>query len=210
MHDEEQLSVAWHARGLLFENCSCQAICPGHVHFDQLCYNDRCVGYWAIRFDEGDFDEVDLAGTKAVIAYESPPRMIDGDWTEAIIIDDGASPDQRDAIEKILTGRAGGPWAILAGFVGQQLETRYLPVHIEEDEKTKRVTIPEVLESEVVELKGRDRSRPVSFQNMYNQIHPPEQMVGMGSSTYDDGTIRFDNRDTHGLYSHFEWSVTPS
>ena len=210
MSNETQLSVAWHARGLIFENCSCQAVCPGHVHFDQLCYNDRCIGYWAIRFDEGAFDGVDLAGTKALIAYDCPPHMIDGDWTERIIIDEQASDRQREAIEAILTGRAGGPWEVLARFVGTQLETRYLPIEIEEGEKTKRVRIDGVLDSEVLELKGRDRSEPVTFRNMYNQIHPPEQVIGKGSSTYDDGDIRFANDDTHGLYSWFEWSVTPS
>ena len=66
-----------------------------------------------------------------------------------------------------------------------------------------------ILESTITELKGRDRSKPVTFNNMYNQIHPPEQALGTGSSRYDDGRIRFDNQNTHGLYSHFDWAVTP-
>jgi len=210
MSQTDDMSVSWWARGLLFENCSCQAICPGHVHFDQLCYHDRCVGYWAVRFDEGKFDGVDLSGTKAVIGYDSPPHMIDGDWTESLLIDAAASPAQRHAVEAILAGRAGGPWAILARFVGRRLPTRYLAIDIEEGDKTRRVAVEGVLESTITELKGRDRSRPVVFGNMYNQIHPPEQMIATGSSSYDDGTIRFDITDTHGLYSHFDWSVTPA
>lgn len=209
MSQAAETAVAWWARGLIFENCSCQAICPGHVHFDQLCYNDRCVGYWAMRFDDGEFDGVDLAGTKAIVAYDCPPHMIDGDWTESILIDAAASAAQRDAIETILTGGAGGPWAILAGFVGTQLETRYVPIEIQEGDNTKRVVAEGVLESTITELKGKDRSRPVTFSNMYNQIHPPEQIIATGSSSYDDGTIRFDNSNTHGLYSHFEWTVAP-
>lgn len=209
MSQAAETGIAWWARGLIFENCSCQAICPGHVHFDQLCYHDRCVGYWAMRFDEGEFDGVDLAGTKAIIAYDCPPHMIDGDWTESLLIDEAASAAQRHAIETILTGGAGGPWAILAGFVGKQLETRYVPIEIQEGDNTKRVVVEGVLDSTITELKGKDRSRPVTFSNMYNQIHPPEQIIATGSSSYDDGTIRFDNSDTHGLYSHFEWTVAP-
>lgn len=209
MGQTAETASAWWARGLIFENCNCQLICPGHVHFDQVCTNDRCVGYWAMRFDEGEFGGVDLAGTRAIIAYDCPPHMIDGDWTEGILIDEQASAAQRHAIETILTGGAGGPWAILARFVGTQLETRYVPIHIEEGDKTKRVVVEGVLDSTITELKGRDRSQPVTFSNMYNQIHPPEQVIATGSSSYDDGTIRFDNIDTHGLYSHFEWRVTP-
>ncbi len=199
MSQAVETAVAWWARGLIFENCSCQAICPGHVHFDQLCYNDRCIGYWAMRFDEGTFADTDIAGVKAIIAYDCPPHMID----------EKASAEQRDAVESILTGRAGGPWAILARFVGELLETRYLPIHIEEGDKTKRVVVDGILDSTITEFKGRDRSKPVTFHNMYNQIHPPEQAIGTGSSRYDDGTIRFDNTDTHGLYSYFDWSVKP-
>ena len=57
---------SWFARGLLFENCNCQVVCPGHVHFSQECTHERCLGYWAIRFDEGRFEDVDLAGAKVV------------------------------------------------------------------------------------------------------------------------------------------------
>lgn len=201
-------NAAWWARGLLFENCSCQAICPGHVHFDQTCYNERCIGYWALRFDEGELGGVDLAGVKAVIAYDCPPHMIDGDWIEGIMIDEAASEEQRRAVETILTGAAGGPWAVLAGFVGTQLATRYAPIVIEEADKSKRVAIDGILDSTITELKGRDRSRPVTFANMYNQIHPPEQVIAKGDARYDDGTIRFANEGTHGLYSRFEWRVT--
>ncbi len=210
MSEAPEAAVSWWARGLIFENCNCQAICPGHVHFDQLCYDERCVGYWAIRFDEGEYGDVDLAGAKAVIAYDCPPHMIDGNWTEGILIDDAASGAQRRAVEDILTGKAGGPWAVLARFVGKQLETRYVSIEIEEGERTKRVSVDGVLDSTITEVKGRDRSRPVTFTNMYNQIHPPEQAIATGSSSYDDGTIRFENEGTHGLYSHFSWSVEPA
>jgi hypothetical protein len=209
MSEPTESAVAWWARGLIFENCSCQAICPGHVHFDQTCYNERCIGYWAIRVDEGDFGGVDLAGVRAVVAYDCPPHMIDGDWVEGLLIDEGAGAAQRRAIEAILDGSAGGPWAVLASFVGTRLETRHVPILIEDGEKSKRVAIDGILDSTITELKGRDRSRPVSFQNMYNQIHPPEQMIAIGDARYDDGTIRFDNGGTHGLYSHFDWRVTP-
>jgi hypothetical protein len=209
MTDTTSTPIAWSASGLIFENCSCQAVCPGHIHFDQLCYGDRCIGYWAIRFDEGTFDGIDLAGVKAVIAYDCPPHMIDGDWTQVFLIDDTTTSEQHDAVEAILGGSAGGPWAILARFVGEQLETQRVPIVIDESDKTKSVSVENILSSTITELKGRDRSRPVMFSNMYNQIHPPEQALATGSSKYDDGTIRFDNENTHGLYSHFVWNVTP-
>src|SRR6476646_6202953 len=104
----------WWARGLIFENCSCTLVCPGHMHFSQNCTHERCRGFWAVRFDAGSFGTTPLAGAKAVIAFDTPQRMIDGGWTETVIIDDGASPDQRAALEALLCGQAGGPWEKLA------------------------------------------------------------------------------------------------
>jgi hypothetical protein len=48
------------------------------MHFSQNCTHERCKGYWALRIDEGTFGDVSLAGTRAVIAFDTPQRMIDG------------------------------------------------------------------------------------------------------------------------------------
>src|SRR5262245_1207442 len=98
-------SNSWWCRGLIFENCACTLVCPGHMHFSQLCTHDRCKGYWAFRFDEGSFDDVSLAGTRAVIVFETFQRMMDGNWTQTIIIDKSASDTQRASLETILSGR---------------------------------------------------------------------------------------------------------
>ncbi len=198
----------WWAKGLLFENCCCQVVCPGHVHFDQLCTLERCNGYWAVRFDEGEFDGVRLDGLAAVIAYDSPQHMIQGNWTEVLIIDEAATAGQRTAIESILNGSAGGPWAKLAPFVSTWLETRYHSIRIEEQEKTKAIVIEGLLEGTIEQLRGRDGSQPVTFENMFNQIHATSQVIATGSTKYNDGVIAVDTDGTHSLYSNFSWSVS--
>jgi hypothetical protein len=199
--------MSWWAKGLLFENCSCQLVCPGHMHFDQLCTHERCLGYWAIRVDDGQFGHVALAGVKALIAFDSPQHMISGNWTEVVIIDQAASPEQRDAMERLLTGRAGGPWEVLAKFVGRWLETRYLPIDFSEEAGTKRARIPGLLEAAITQIRGRDRAKPVVFENIFNQIHASTQVLATGSTTYDDGVIRIATAKTHALHSSFEWRV---
>ena len=91
------MTTGWWAEGLLFENCACTLVCPGHMHFSQLCTHERCKGYWALRFDEGSFGGVPLAGLRAVLAFDTPQRMIDGHWMQSIIIDESATPEQRKA-----------------------------------------------------------------------------------------------------------------
>jgi hypothetical protein len=200
----------WWAKGLLFENCTCQLVCPGHIHFGQLCTHERCVGYWAIRIDDGRFGDVPLAGLRAVIAFDGPQHMIEGNWTEVLVIDESAAPPQRAALQAILTGRAGGPWEKLAQFVGTWLDTRYSPIEFVDEEAAKTVRIPGLLHSVVSRIRGRDRGKPVMFENMFNQIHAPTQVLAIGTSEYHDGAIRMSTSKTHGLFSNFDWRVDPA
>jgi hypothetical protein len=178
------------------------------VHFSQLCTHDRCLGYWALRFDDGAFGDVPLAGVRAVIAFDSPQKMIDGNWSEVVIIDESASPAQRQAIETLLKGEAGGPWEVLARFVGRRLDTRFMPIEFTDEGATKRASIKGLLETVVTQIRGRDRSKPVLFENIFNQIHASTQVLALGETTYDDGVIRIATSGSHGLFSNFDWAVS--
>lgn len=177
------------------------------MHFSQNCTRERCKGYWAVRVDEGAFGEIPLAGTRALVAFDTPQRMIDGGWLQTIIIDESASPDQRQALETILTGRAGGPWEKLAAFVGTAQPTEFRRVEFIDEGPTKRASIVDRLKAVVTQIRGRDRSKPVLFQNIFNQIHAPTQVVALGDAEYDDGVVTFSNKGSHGLFSSFEWTV---
>ena len=196
----------WHASGLLFENCNCTVVCPGHTHFSQSCTHERCIGFWALRVDDGRWGDEPLAGVRAVIAYDSPQRMMDGGWTQRLVID-AASGAQRDAVERILSGAAGGPWEVLARFVGTRLPTLFAEVRIDDQEALKRVAVDGLLDASIEPIRGRDRSRPVVLSNMFNQIHAPEQVVARGSARYRDDALSFQNEGTHGLWSSFSWRV---
>ena len=197
----------WWARGLLFESCNCQVVCPGHVHFSQSCTHERCIGYWALRFDEGGYGDTSLDGVRAVVAFECPQLMIAGDWTEVLLIDEEASPDQREAVEAILRGDAGGPWEVLARFVSEWLPTRFVPIEMEDEGKVKRVLVGSLLEASVEDIRGWDRDLPVTFRNMFNQIHDSTQTIARGETRGDIGGIRLRNEGTHGLHSRFDWRV---
>ena len=198
---------AWHARGLLFENCNCTTVCPGHVHFTQACTHEVCHGFWAVRFREGWLDGVDLDGLDVVVAYESPQVMIEGGWRERLLVSDRADEAQLRAIEALFRGERGGPWEVLARFVGEWLPTRRVPIEIEDAPARKGVRIPGILESVVEAIRGRDRDRPVTFENIYNQIHDPRQVIARGTSAYDDGAVRIRTDGTHGLWSDFSWAA---
>ena len=178
------------------------------MHFSQDCTHERCKGYWVLRIDEGAFGDVSVAGTRAVIAFDTPQRMVDGGWLETIIIDESASEAQRRALETIFMGHAGGPWEKLAAFVATRQPTEFRAIAIEDEGAVKRASIAERLKTVVTQIRGRDKSKPVLFENIFNQIHAPTQVIALGESDYDDGVIRFRTTGSHSTFSHFEWRVS--
>lgn len=197
----------WWAKGMLFENCNCAVICPGHVHFSQGCTHDACIGYWAARVDEGEMDGVDLSGARAVVAFRSPKHMIEGGWHQVILLDSKNTEAQREKLAEILSGARGGPWAVLARFVATRLPTRAVDIQFHEEGKVKKVSIEGVMESSVEEIPGRDKTKPVTMENMFNQIHSPSQVVARGTTSFSEGDLSFNTEGSHGLHSNFNWRV---
>lgn len=199
--------ASWHARGLLFENCSCQLLCPAHVSFKQICNGDRCRGHWAFHIDAGRYGETTIDDLNIVIVFNAPVRMYSGDWTQVFYIDQRASNAQRVALEAIFSGRAGGPWVVLSRFVARQLDTQFVPMRFEDRGREKHVVIPDILETTVAAIRGGDGEGDAVLSNLHNVIHGPVQVLARGRTRSTHPAVAFATERTHGLYSHFSWEV---
>src|SRR3972149_3204884 len=93
----------WKLKGYWANSCSCDPGCPC------LFYSDPT---------EGNYGKVKLAGTSIVIMAKAPGNFWKGNWTAALYIDDKANPGQREALQTIASGKAGGPTALLASLIG--------------------------------------------------------------------------------------------
>ncbi len=206
METNDHATKGWWAKGLLFENCNCQLICPGHFSFRQLCTHNPCTGHWSIRIEKGQYDGTPLDALNVVILFKTPQLMISGGWTQVFIIDERADDVQRAAIERIFSGQAGGPWAVLARFVSTRLETRFLPIQFEDTGRVKRMWIDGVFDTTVEALRGVDRDRDVVLENIFNQIHAPTQTLAFGSTSFKEGELAMEFKGSHALFSRFAWS----
>ncbi len=208
MTDTKQATTKWWVKGLLFENCNCQIVCPAHVSFRQLCTYERCLGHWSIHIDEGEFNGIPLHGLNVIILYDTPQLMFNGKWVETIFIDERADDIQRKAIEDILTGKSGGPWVILSRFVEERRPTRYLPIHFDDQGRKKRMWVEDIFDTTVESLRGQDRDQTVVIENMFNYLHSTRQVVASGETWWKDGDdYTFSTKGTHALYSKFSWTA---
>lgn len=196
----------WWVKGTLFENCTCQLLCPAHVSFKQDCDEDPCVGFWGIHVFQGRFGRLALARQNAAVLYEAPRRMHTAGWKIRICLDAGADEAQRAALEKILGGEVGGPWAILSKFFTERLETRVVPMRFEDSGKEKRLAIEGVLDTVICRVESKRSGEPATLGNLFNVIHSTIQYLARGSSQIMDKSFLRETKEKHALYSEFSWT----
>ncbi len=118
--------MAYHLEGRLLEVCNCRVLCPCWIGEDPDFKTCKTIVAW--RFDKGQINGIDVAGrTIAVIAF-IPGNILQGNWKAAVYVDDKASPQQKDAILGVYTGKLGGPVADLAKLIGEVVSVESVPI----------------------------------------------------------------------------------
>jgi hypothetical protein len=72
---------------------------------------------FAIR--EGSLDGTDLSGVNFALWNNFPSNLTAGNWTVGIVVDEGASDEQAQATERIVSGQEGGPFGDFAPLIGE-------------------------------------------------------------------------------------------
>jgi hypothetical protein len=135
--------------------------------------------------------------------------MIKGNWSVGLIIDERATPTQRDAITAIASGAAGGPMAGLSGLIGKFLGAESASIEFKSDGSTWSVTAPKFVEIAGKAVMGVDPSnpKPVALGNTGHPAADPVFVVSPTKSRVDAlGLSWSDATGTNsGLFAPFSW-----
>ena len=134
----------WQVEGQYYENCSCDFVCPC-VPWQMTVKPTKgsCTFAMGFAIDRGYFGETPLDGLGFVVVGVTPEEMAKGNWSVGVVVDERASPEQRDAIVAIASGSAGGPMAILSGLVGKMLGVESAPIAFKREGISWSVTAPD-------------------------------------------------------------------
>lgn len=197
----------WWVKGILFENCNCQLLCPAHVSFKQDCDLEPCLGFWGIRVEKGRFGPQVLGEQTAVVLYQSPKRMhTPASWRVQFLLDAGSDDAQRRALEQILSGEVGGPWQVLAKFFVERLPTRVAKIAFAAKGHEKRMSIEGMVDTELHGVESKRTGEPATLGNLFNVIHGQIQYLARGSSRTSAGEFAWSTEHKHALYSDFSWT----
>jgi len=146
-------SQPWSFHGEIIDTCNCEVICPCTV--GAPASEGKCLGNVLWSIDQGRYGAVDLTGLAVVLAVYAPgPRFDDGNWRVAMHGDARATSAQRDALETIFLGRAGGFFGHWRELTAEVVGVRWVPISVERAGRKRTVRIGEVLDIEAEGITG--------------------------------------------------------
>ena len=102
----------WELKGTVIVACNCDYGCP--CNFNALPTKGKCEGTWTWHVERGTFGETSLDDLNFTVCVNWPGAIHEGNGEALILVDERADEAQRNAIETLIGGDAGGPWGVLA------------------------------------------------------------------------------------------------
>jgi hypothetical protein len=168
----------WHVVGDWFDVCRCDIPCP--CEFAQAPTDNYCeiVLAWHIR--EGHYGNVRLEGLSIIGlgAFEGNVWAGEAEVAVGLFIDERADERQREALQTIFGGQAGGWPAQFAQFFGEMRGVEFVPIEFEiaDDLAYWRAEIPGKVVASAEALTG-----PTTPEGQRVQLlNPPGSEVGPG------------------------------
>ena len=102
----------WELKGTVIVACNCDYGCP--CNFNARPTAGKCEGTWTWHVERGTFGETSLDDLNFTVCVNWPGAIHEGNGEALILVDERADEAQRNAIETLVGGDAGGPWGVLA------------------------------------------------------------------------------------------------
>ncbi len=204
-----QTKTAWSMTGDEFKSCNCAWGCP--CDFNAMPTQGNCEGFVAFHVNQGHFGDTKLDGLNFAAAVYWPGALHEGNGTIMPIIDERATPEQRDALLSIMSGTQGGTlMEILVAICPDVREPRFVPIQFDvQDRRHVSVRIPGLVESRIEPIKN-----PVTGDEHTIHVLMPEgfeykeadilNSPSLHMTAGDKLTMDYSNR--HGSFAAFDYS----
>jgi hypothetical protein len=160
-----------------------------------------------MRITKGNFEDTTLDGLTFVVTVRWPGALHEGNGEAQPIIDERASPEQRNALFAIMSGKhssEGTLFHIFSLVVSRMHDPIFAPIefHFDKEKRTAQVNIPGALETTVEPIKN-----PVTGAAHRIRVVMPEGFEHIeGEIASADirslGAIEFETKGTHSTLAH--------
>ena len=186
--------------GTYVVDCSCRQVCPCAVDGTPTGPEDQCWAGAVFHIEKGKLDDVELSGVDFGFEGHIPGNLTGGNWKMGVVVDQGATDEQADAIGKIMKGEAGGPFAEFAPLIAD-FSLRRARVTFSDGDKP-RASIEGVGDLTFEPTLGPD-GNPTIFRNAPLAFAPDVKLgKSSGQLTVHGRTVDLD----HAESAEFEYS----
>jgi len=200
------MASEWLLKAEYVKNCNCAPGCP--CDFWAPPTHGPCQGMMAFHVLHGNYGKTKFDGVIFGGTYHWPAALHLGNGTLQPYLQDKSTPDQRDALLTIMSGKAGNAWfEVLASVVSKVLEPKFVPMAFDFDLEKRRAHIKfgdEVLATTEplhdIALNKEHRIR-LEMPNGMEYKHPEIATVSVLRST---GAIAFDCAKAHSSLAMVE------
>ena len=195
----------WTIEGREFVHCNCAYGCP--CQFNALPTNGSCQAVLGVAIDSGHHGDVRLDGLRIAAVVAWPGAIHEGHGHIVPIVDERATPEQRNALLRIMSGEDTEPGATFF----QVFSTTYEKVHdpvfarveveVDVDGRTARIEVPGMIDA-----RGEPIVNPVTGNPHRARIDLPagfeyaQAEVGRGWAK-TSGPIEHDLKDSHAHFA---------
>jgi hypothetical protein len=149
---------------------------------------------------EGSLDDVDLSGVNVAMGYMAPSNISAGGLKLGLVVDEAASDEQADALERIFRGDEGGMFGEFVPLVGQWLGVERAPVSFSDgDEPSATIGDTDV---RFEAFKGPD-GNPTTANNAAFGFAP---VFRLGRSSGSSGLLGESFEASYGEAAEFEYT----
>ena len=200
----------WQIAGDYFENCNCTVVCPCLLSPNQPMASrpteGACEVAFAFHINSGSYGNGTLDGLNVAMIARTPGPMGEGNWSVAMYLDERATEQQRQALEAIFSGSAGGPIGALTPLISTMLGAKTVPITFNIQGKHRSVEIPNIMHLAVNPLPSMDPDNEIWALNAHPFSPKLAMAVGDQHSTWTDYGMRWDNSGKNGHYATINWS----
>lgn len=198
--------VEWSVKAREFVHCNCAYGCP--CQFNAMPTYGDCKAVACMEVEEGHHGNTDLSGLRFGMIAAWPGAIHEGGGEIVPIVDERASPEQREAILRIMSGEDTEPGATLFQVFAATFEKVHDPVFaeirfdVDVGARTARLEVPDWIDA-----RGEPIVNPMTGEAHQARINLPDGFeydvceVGRGWSE-TRGPVKLSLSDSHTQLAH--------
>ena len=197
--------VNWEIRAREFVNCNCAYGCP--CQFNALPTHGDCKAVTAFEIDSGHHGQTKLDGLRVALVFAWPGPIHLGKGEVVPIIDKRATPAQREALLRIVSGKDTEPGATIFQVFSTTFEKVHDPVfadielQVDIDARRAHLKVPGYIETRgepiVNPVTGKEHRARIDMPNGF-EYHVAEMGRGWSKTR---GPISLDLSDSYGAFA---------